>query len=73
MCDIEGKEYDLICHELEVLRKADVIILETHPRLIGEDKNQFLVNRLIDVGFRIAERDGFVITLEQTAEIASAN
>jgi FkbM family methyltransferase len=67
VCDIEGKEYDLIRHELEVLRKADVIILETHARLIGEDKNQFLINKLTEVGFRIAERDGFVITLQQTA------
>jgi FkbM family methyltransferase len=66
VCDIEGKEYDLICHELEVLREADVIILETHPLLIGEDKNQFLINSLIDVGFRIVEHDGSVITLEQT-------
>jgi FkbM family methyltransferase len=67
VCDIEGKEYDLVCQEIEVLRKADVIILETHARLIGEDKNQFLINRLKDVGFRIAEQDGFVITLRQTA------
>lgn len=65
VCDIEGKEYDLICHELEVLRKANVIILETHARLIGEDKNQFLINRLADAGFRIVEQDGFVITLQQ--------
>jgi FkbM family methyltransferase len=67
VCDIEGKEYDLICHELEILKKADVIILETHARLIGEDKNKSMISRLTDVGFRIAEQDGFVITLQQIA------
>ncbi len=40
VCDIEGKEYDLVCHEIEVLKKADVIIMETHARIIGEEKNK---------------------------------
>jgi FkbM family methyltransferase len=73
VCDIEGKEYDLVCHEIEVLKRADVIILETHARLIGEDKNQFLIDKLTKAGFKIIEQDGFVITLQQTPEIAPAH
>jgi FkbM family methyltransferase len=65
VCDIEGKEYDLVCHEIETLKKADVIIMETHARLIGEDKNQSLIEKLTDAGFRIVEEDGFVTTLKQ--------
>jgi FkbM family methyltransferase len=67
VCDIEGKEYDLVCHEIEVLKKADVIVMETHARLIGEDKNKDLILKLTDIGFRIVEEDGFVITLRQPA------
>ena len=73
VCDIEGKEYDLVCHEIEVLKNADVIIMETHARLIGEDKNNFLMGRLRDIGFRIIEQDGFVTTLQQSAEKEPGN
>jgi len=67
VCDIEGKEYDLVCHEIEVLKKADVIVMETHARLIGEDKNKDLISKLTKIGFKIVEEDGFVITLRQPA------
>ena len=68
VCDIEGKEYDLVCQEIEVLKKADVIIMETHARLIGEDKNQSLLRALTDGGFRIIEEDSFVVTLQRSAD-----
>jgi FkbM family methyltransferase len=68
VCDIEGKEYDLVFQEIEVLKKADVIIMETHARLIGEDKNQSLLRALTDAGFRIMEEDSFVITLQRSAD-----
>jgi FkbM family methyltransferase len=68
VCDIEGKEYDLVCQEIEVLKKADVIIMETHARLIGEDKNQSLLRTLTDGGFRIIEEDSFVVTLQRSAD-----
>jgi FkbM family methyltransferase len=67
VCDIEGKEYDLVYHEIEVLKKADVIVMETHARLIGEDKNRVLINKLTEIGFEIVEEDGFVITMRQSA------
>jgi FkbM family methyltransferase len=68
VCDIEGKEYDLVCQEIDVLKKADVIIMETHARLIGEDKNRFMLRTLTNAGFRIIEEDGFVITLQRSAD-----
>lgn len=68
VCDIEGKEYDLVGNEIEVLKKADVIIMETHARLIGEEKNRLLISRLTDAGFRVIEEDGFVTTLQQSTE-----
>ena len=58
----------LVFQEIEVLKKADVIIMETHARLIGEDKNQSLLRALTDAGFRIIEEDGFVITLQRSAD-----
>jgi FkbM family methyltransferase len=73
VCDIEGKEYDLVGNEIEVLKKADVIIMETHARLIGEDKNKLLISKLTDAGFRVIEEDGFVTTLRQYAETKPVN
>jgi FkbM family methyltransferase len=67
VCDIEGKEYDLVCREIEVLRKADVIVMETHARIIGEEKNKDLIRKLTGIGFKIVEEEGFVITLQQPA------
>jgi hypothetical protein len=57
----------MVCHEIEVLKKADVIVMETHARLIGEDKNRVLINKLTEIGFEIVEEDGFVITMRQSA------
>ena len=56
VCDIEGKEYDLVCNEIEILKKADVIIMETHARLIGEDKNKFLIGKLTAARFQSRRR-----------------
>jgi FkbM family methyltransferase len=67
VCDIEGKEYDLVCHEIEVLKKADVIVMETHARIIGEDKNRDLISKLKGIGFEIVEEEGFVITMRRPA------
>lgn len=67
VCDIEGKEYDLVCHEIEVLKKADVIVMETHARIIGEEKNKALISKLTEIGFEIVEEEGFVITMRRPA------
>jgi FkbM family methyltransferase len=68
VCDIEGREYDLICHEIEVLKSADAIIMETHARMVGEEKIKVMVNKLRDIGFKVVEEDGYVITLQQLPE-----
>jgi FkbM family methyltransferase len=66
VCDIEGKEDDLISNELDVIRMADVIVMETHARIIGEERNQLLLRKLTDIGFTVIEKDGFVLTLRKS-------
>jgi FkbM family methyltransferase len=65
VCDIEGLEYDLVCHEAEALKNAAIIIMETHARFIGEEKISFTMSRLEQLGFRIVEKTGFVVVLER--------
>lgn len=65
VCDIEGLEYDLVCHEADVLRNADTIIMETHARYIGEEKFLAMMTKLEQLGFRIVEQIGFVVILQQ--------
>jgi hypothetical protein len=65
VCDIEGLEYDLVCQEPDVLKKADTVILETHARYIGEEKFQMMLTRLDELGFKIVEQIGFVLVLQQ--------
>ena len=64
ICDIEGMEYDLLANEAAVLKTADTIIMETHARLIGEDKLQSMMLRFQDLGFRVIEETGFVVVLQ---------
>jgi FkbM family methyltransferase len=66
ICDIEGLEYDLVCREIDVLKNADTIILETHARFIGEDKCRLMMSTLEDAGFRIVKEIGYVVVLRQT-------
>jgi FkbM family methyltransferase len=65
ICDIEGLEYDLVCHDSEVLKNADTIILETHARFIGDDKCALMMNKLKGLGFTIVKEIGFVVVLRQ--------
>jgi hypothetical protein len=66
ICDIEGLEYDLVDQEMDALKNADTIILETHARFIGEDKCRLMMSRLEDVGFRIVKEIGYVVVLRQS-------
>jgi len=63
ICDIEGQEYELVMREPEAVRAAELIILEVHPRLVGEDKVRSLLARLEDLGFRTIERSAMVVVL----------
>lgn len=63
ICDIEGFEYELVLNELDVLRKADTIILETHARLIGEEKTAHLLRKLVEIGLRVIDQDSYVVVM----------
>jgi FkbM family methyltransferase len=65
VCDIEGIEYDLVCHEAEILEQADTIIMETHARYIGVDKYRLMMEKLESLGFKIVEESGFVAVLRR--------
>lgn len=65
ICDIEGLEYDLVCHDSEVLKNADTIIMETHARFIGDDKCALMMNKLQGLGFTVVKEIGFVVVLRQ--------
>jgi FkbM family methyltransferase len=65
VCDIEGLEYDLVCHEGDVLKSADTIIMETHGRYIGEEKLGLMMTRLEQLGFKLVEETGFVVVLQK--------
>ena len=64
ICDIEGREYDLVFREGDHLKKADLIILETHARMIGETKNAAMMDRLGELGFTLVEQFDFVSVLK---------
>ena len=63
ICDIEGQEYELVMREPDALRAAELIILEVHPHLIGEEKVQALLARLAGLGFKEVERSAMVVVL----------
>jgi FkbM family methyltransferase len=65
VCDIEGVEYDLVCHEADILKRADTIIMETHSRYIGEEKLHQMMTKLEQLGFNLIETIGFVVVLQQ--------
>ena len=69
ICDIEGHEYGLVCHEADVLAKADTIILETHARMIGEPKTLELLNSLKQLGFRTVNQESCVYVLKRSVEM----
>ncbi len=65
ICDIEGHEYELVQHELDVLRRAETIILDTHAGIIGEAKNAELLEKLKEVGFKKIDEEASVLVLKR--------
>jgi len=63
ICDIEGQEYELVMQEGDALRSAQLIIMETHPHVIGVDKTHALLSKLADLGFRTIDRNALVVVL----------
>jgi FkbM family methyltransferase len=70
VCDIEGLEYELVCHEADVLKNADTIIMETHARYTGAEKLSDMMAKLEDLGFTLVEEIGFVVVLQQVPNVA---
>jgi FkbM family methyltransferase len=66
VCDIEGAEYDMVCHEEAALKKADTIVMETHARYIGLEKTKAMMSTLHALGFKIVKEIGFVVVLQQS-------
>lgn len=65
ICDIEGQEYEMVLNEPDTLKSATMIILETHARMIGEDKVRSMMDRLRHLGFKLIDQNGFVVVLQQ--------
>lgn len=57
VCDIEGAELDLIIAETEVLKRFELIILETHPHayIDGSKSLAKMLDLLVSYGFAQAE------------------
>lgn len=71
ICDIEGQEYELVTHELDALEKAELIIMEVHPHLIGEEKVKVLLSRLAGLGFKRVDSSGSVVVLRSDAHFSA--
>jgi FkbM family methyltransferase len=57
VCDIEGAEVDLVRREASVLRQhVDVLIMEVHERVVGQDVCDGMMGSLKSLGFELLER-----------------
>jgi FkbM family methyltransferase len=65
LCDIEGQEYQMVMNELDLIsERFSCIMMEMHPRLIGEAKTTEMVAALASRGFQTCEivSDVYVMT-----------
>ncbi len=65
ICDIEGQEYELVRNELDTLRRAQVIIMELHPHVVGEAKVAEMLHELNSIGFAVSERMASVVVMSR--------
>ena len=57
VCDIEGAEVDLVREEGATLRQhVDVLIMEVHERVVGQDVCDQMMRSLKGLGFELLER-----------------
>jgi FkbM family methyltransferase len=73
ICDIEGQEYELLTHELDAVRKAELIIMEVHPAMTGEQKVQEILSKLKESGFQLIEKSVEVVVLKKEPKVSFAN
>jgi FkbM family methyltransferase len=65
ICDIEGYECQLVEQEGSLVGRADMIILETHARLVGEERNAAMLARLEELGFETIASESYVVVLKK--------
>ena len=65
ICDIEGYEYELVMREPEALRQAELVIMELHPHMIGEDKVRVILSEIQNLGFMTLDHSALVIVLSK--------
>jgi FkbM family methyltransferase len=67
ICDIEGYEYELVKTEPEALRKhVSTLIIETHERFIGKDKNDEMLAMLQSLGFVVQKHYSNVLVFRNS-------
>ena len=49
------------------MRKAELIVLEIHPHIIGNEKVEFLLSTLKGLGFGILSQSANVMTFRKSA------
>jgi FkbM family methyltransferase len=67
ICDIEGHEFELVTLDADTLLKVDTLIMETHARMIGEAKNNELMEKLSELGFQTIDQDSYVVVMRRSA------
>lgn len=67
ICDIEGQEYEMIMREPRAIEKAQLIIMEVHPHILGEDKVQLMISKLIALNFEVIDRSTNVVIFRKAA------
>ncbi len=65
ICDIEGQEYEMVMRETDTIEKAELIIMEVHPQILGEDKVQLMISKLAKIHFEIIGQSSNVITFRK--------
>ena len=65
LCDIEGGENEMVKNELPLIAEhISCIVMETHPRLVGQTQTEEMLAALVSVGFQTREAvaDVYVLT-----------
>lgn len=64
VCDIEGAEIQLVEHEIDVIRRrAPFLLVELHPKTVGQDAVDRMIASLRDAGYRIQDKSGQNVAL----------
>ncbi|HEU5117382.1 MAG TPA: FkbM family methyltransferase [Isosphaeraceae bacterium] len=62
--DIEGAEVSLVENEPDLLRtRVEIILMETHERMVGKDRNDAMTATLAELGFEVIDHRNCVFVL----------